>query len=244
MQRQFYAHAKRLIGVSQFEAEHFRSLLRLPTSQFTVVPNGGNLPRVGSGASSAAREFPHVVSVGRLERYKGHHRVIAAMPLLLARYPRATLRIIGGGPYEGELRRLVHRLGLENHVEIGAIAPEDRGGMASALASADLVTLLSDYESQGIAVMEAIALGRPVLVTATSGLLEFSEKGLATAIPLTSQSTAVAAAIIKELEHPRIPRPVDLPTWDGCAEMLLRLYLQVALAPSDPGPPQRRVDNV
>ncbi|HEY7339754.1 MAG TPA: glycosyltransferase family 4 protein [Ktedonobacterales bacterium] len=229
-QRRLYAHAQRLIGVSRFEAEHFRTLLRLPTSLFTVVPNGGNLPRVDRGASAIAHEFPHIVSVGRLERYKGHHRVIAAMPLLLARYPRATLRVIGAGPYEGELRRLVHRLGLEKHVEIGAIAPEDRGGMAAALASANLVTLLSDYESQGIAVVEAIALGRPVLVTATTGLLEFAERGLAAEIPPTSQTPAVAAAIASELDHPHIPTSVDLPTWDDCAEMLRNLYLQTARA--------------
>ncbi len=230
MQRQLYAYAQRLIGVSRFEAEHFRTLLRLPTGLFTVVPNGGNLPRVDHSASPVSHEFPHIVSVGRLERYKGHHRVIAAMPLLLARYPRATLRIIGAGPYEGDLRRLVHRLGLENHVEIGVIAPEDRGGMAAALGSADLVTLLSDYESQGIAVVEAIALGRPVLVTATTGLLEFAEQGLAAAIPPTSETPEVAGAIADQLDHPHIPAPVDLPTWDTCAEMLRGLYLQTARA--------------
>jgi glycosyltransferase involved in cell wall biosynthesis len=185
---------------------------------------------VGGETSLVSHEFPHIVSVGRLERYKGHHRVIAAMPLLLARYPRATLRIIGSGPYEGDLRRLVHQLGLESHVEIGAIAPEDRRGMASALANADLVTLLSDYESQGIAVMEAIALGRPVLVTATSGLLEFARQELAAAIPLTSQTPAVAAAIAQELDHPRAHAPVDLPTWDDCAERLRSLYVQTACA--------------
>jgi glycosyltransferase involved in cell wall biosynthesis len=44
------------------------------------------------------------VSCGRLERYKGHHRVIEALPLVQQTVPDATLHILGSGPYEKELR--------------------------------------------------------------------------------------------------------------------------------------------
>ena len=192
-----FAHARCLIGVSQFEARLFQQLLHLPASRFVVIPNGGNLPQVDAQerAAPSPDATPLIVSVGRLERYKGHHRLIAALPALRRRYPHARARIIGGGPYEAELRRLVARLGLDDCVEIGPIAPDDRSGMAHALAQADLVTLLSDYEAHPIAAMEAIALQRPLLVTATSGLQELADRGLATAIPLRSSPEMVANAI-------------------------------------------------
>jgi len=47
--------------------------------------------------------IPHlIVSGGRLERYKGHHRAIAALPELIRRVPDARLYVVGTGPYEGE----------------------------------------------------------------------------------------------------------------------------------------------
>ena len=53
-----------------------------------------------------------MLSSGRLERYKGHHRAIEALPLLRSTHPDAHLVILGGGPYEAELRALAERLGV------------------------------------------------------------------------------------------------------------------------------------
>lgn len=230
LQGPLYAHAKRLIGVSQFEAQQFQRLLHLPSNRFIVIQNGGNLPQVAERKQLAPDEDPLIVSVGRLERYKGHHRLITALPILQMRYPHARVRIIGAGPYEAALRRLVTSLCLDGSADIGAIGPDDRVGMARALAHADLVALLSDYEAHPIAAMEAIALQRPLLVTATSGLQELANRGLATAIPLRCSPAMVASAIVQALEHPHLPPPIELPTWDGCAEQLRAVYLQAVCA--------------
>jgi glycosyltransferase involved in cell wall biosynthesis len=71
-----------------------------------------------------------------------------------------------------------------------------------ALAGAFLVVLLSEGESHPVAVIEALALGRPVLVADTSGLCELAEAGWARAIPLHSTSCQVAAAILEQLRQP------------------------------------------
>ena len=167
------------------------------------------------------------MSVGRLERYKGHQHVLRAMPEILARRPDARLWIAGEGPYEPTLRRLAERLGVSARVEIRAVPMRDRAGMAAALAGAALVTVLSDYETHPLAVLEAAALGRPVLVTATSGLQELAERGMARAIPLRSRPEQVAAAALQLLTQPPVPRSVPLPTWDECATDLLALYQEV-----------------
>ena len=180
-----------------------------------------------------------ILSVGRLERYKGHQRILAALPAILARRPDVRLRILGEGPYEPALRRLARQLGVTGQVEIGAIPPQQRGAMRALLARAALVTLLSEYETHPLAALEAISQQRPVLVADTSGLRELAERGLARAIPLQSTPEQIAAAVLRQLEQPLAPERLALPTWDTCASTLLRLYHTVlqerreALQPAD-----------
>jgi len=84
--RPLLARADRLVAVSKWEAEFFREKLRIPPERFSVIPNGAYLP-VGATPLPNARNSTLIVSVGRLERYKGHHRVIASLPLLIEQYP-------------------------------------------------------------------------------------------------------------------------------------------------------------
>ena len=230
MLRPLLSRARKLIAVSEFEADFFRERLRLPAERFVVIPNGAHLPHMFEPAEAAdqAGNGHLIVSIGRLERYKGHQRVVAALPKLLELIPDARVRIVGTGPYESALQKMARRLGVAERVEIQAVPPGDRGGMAALIARADLVTLLSEYESQGLAVMEALTLGRPVLVTGTSALQELADRGLARMVPLESTPEEVATAVISQLRQPLVPQNVALPTWDACAASLLALYQAIA----------------
>jgi glycosyltransferase involved in cell wall biosynthesis len=220
--------ARMLIGVSQFEAEHYSRELHIPESKFTVIPNGGTLPIVPETSSMSFGYIPTdaelIVSPGRLERYKGHHRLIDALPYILRQHPRAHLLILGSGPYEKALHERARALEMSDHVTIRSIPPQKREEMAGVLAHAQVVALLSEYESQGIGISEALALRRPVLVTAASALQEFVDRGEARAILLNSAPEAIATAVVRELEHPLFPSITTLPTWDNCADSLLELY--------------------
>lgn len=232
--RPLLARAKALIGVSNFEADFFRRTLRLPASRFIVIRNGGQLPSfdglidTASADAHEPRHYPLIISIGRLERYKGHHRVLAALPHVRAEYPEARLLILGAGPYEATLRQMAAQLGVEDATEIRMIPPANRQEMAATLAAADVVALLSDYEAHPVAVMEALALHRPVLVTNTSGLQELADARLARAIPLHSHPAEAARAIIAQLRDPLIPSDVAFPTWQECADALLAVYERVA----------------
>lgn len=218
----FFAHAARLIGVSQFEVNYFRTLLHLPAEQFCVVPNGVTMPLV---EQVCRQKQPLIVSVGRLERYKGHHHLITALPSIRYKYPGAQLLILGQGPYEASLRALAHALGVQHAVTIRAIPAEDREQMIAILGQATLVALLSEYESHPIAVLEAVALRRPVLVANTSGLKELAEQQLVCAIPLASTPAQIAHAVVRQIERPYIPpASFSLPTWDDCASQLRDIY--------------------
>lgn len=225
--RPLLAGAARLIAVSRSEAALFSGELGCPPDRIAVIPNGAYLP-APERAQPIDPARPLILSIGRLERYKGHQRVIDAMPPLLARCPGARLRIVGSGPFEGELRRQVAALALEGRVEIAGVSGGDRAALADLLASASLVTLLSEYEAHPIAVMEALSLARPVLVAYTSGLAELADDGLAAAVPVDAGPPRVAEAMLELLRRPPIAAAVQLPTWEGCVDALISLYNSIA----------------
>ncbi len=227
MLRPLLKDAAQLIGVSEFEANLFSEKLRLPRERFKVIPNGSQLPQV-TGIAPETSDNPLILSVGRLERYKGHHRVIRAMPTVLKAFPNAHLRIAGSGPYEMELRELVHRLNLDQHVGIAAIPPGERNAMAELMARASLVTLISDYEAHPVAVMEAVGLKRPVLVAHTSGLAELANRGLVASVPLKIDDVRLGEAIIEQLRNPfQTSAEIVFPTWEACTQQLLQVYADV-----------------
>jgi glycosyltransferase involved in cell wall biosynthesis len=229
--RPLLARSAALVAVAQFEIEEYSAELRIPPSHFTLIPNGVDLPAVpqggGHGRESAAGH-PLIASVGRLERYKGHQRVIAAFAHVHAAQPGARLWIAGSGPYEPQLRSLTADLGIADAVEISTVDAGDRAEMARRLSQVDLVVLLSDFETHPIAALEAISLERPLLVGSGSGLGELAARGLARAIDPDSAPELVAEAIVRELRDPLARPPVALPTWDQCAAGLLELYRSVA----------------
>jgi glycosyltransferase involved in cell wall biosynthesis len=146
--------------------------------------------------------------------------------------PDIRVWISGSGPYESTLRNLAEKLGVADRIKIEGIPMQERERMATALSEVKVVVSLSEFEAQGIAVLEAISRGCRAIVADAPGLRSLAERGLARAIPLTSSPQEIAAAVIEELEMPTPAEPPDLPTWDDCASALLELYESVAPAHS------------
>jgi glycosyltransferase involved in cell wall biosynthesis len=226
MLRPLLFRAARLVAVAQFEISLFGKRLGLPQNRFTLIPNGADLQGAVGDLNETADENL-IVSIGRLERYKGHHRVIAAMPEILAQRPGTRLWIAGDGPYRSQLWTLAQKFGVDHRVKIHAIPGREREKMARELSKAGLVILLSEYETHPLAVIEALTLGRPVLVADTSGLSELAQRGLAQAIPLKSTPAQIAEAVVNNLGQPPRVVNIDIPTWDDCCAGLLSLYKDV-----------------
>jgi glycosyltransferase involved in cell wall biosynthesis len=217
--------ADQLIGVSGFEVEFVSQRTGLSPERFAIVPNGAALPPPSDPAPAVNPNL--ILSIGRLERYKGHHRAIEALPALLRRTPEARLQIVGTGPYEAELRTLVDRLGLNHVVSFVSIPAAVRQRLTDLVCSAGLVVLFSDYEAHPVAVIEALSVHRPVLVTDTSGLRELAQRGLCRSVPLSATPETFADAIAEELVKEHQPPVVTLPNWDDCTEQLLGIYTMV-----------------
>lgn len=221
--RPLFANASKLIGVSRFEADYFRDLLGLPANLFSVILPPSTLPSLTHLPSGISAK-PLIVTAGRLERYKGHQRLITALPKIREQLPDAQLLILGAGPYEATLRELVRKVGVSEHVEIRAVPGSDRQAMAEILSQAALVALMSEYEAHPAVVEEALALRRPVLVANTSGMRELAEQKLVRSVSLNSTPEEIAAAALRQIEEPLIPAQDALPTWEDCTRKLLIIY--------------------
>lgn len=226
-------HAAALIAVSEFEADVIRDATGWPSNLIEVVRNGG----LEQGEKAERTAWPLdcppdeqdvlLVSVGRLEKYKGHHRAIAAMPAILRRIANARLLVLGKGPEDTALRILVSQLGLDKSVSVRYIPPDERHGLTAILERADLLLLLSDYEAHPVAVMEAVALGTKTLVSLNSGMTELVALGWSSGVRPDASADEIASAVVEAIESGPIPATDDLPTWESCANRLGEIYAEV-----------------
>jgi glycosyltransferase involved in cell wall biosynthesis len=223
--RPLLRRAARLVAVARFEIVEYGGELGIGPDKFVLIPNGTDLAFSDAGDSNGKPEGPPAIaSIGRLERYKGHHRVIGAFPYVLNREPEAQLLVVGSGPYEEELRELARELGVEDRVEFTSTPPDQPMAMAELLQRVSLVVLMSDFETHPLVALEAAAAGRRLLVADASGLAEIAEDGFARAIPLGESAEGIGAAVIEELAKPAQTKRPQLTSWDECAAELLALY--------------------
>jgi glycosyltransferase involved in cell wall biosynthesis len=103
--------------------------------------------------------------VGRLAPEKGLDTLLDAWPAVVAAFPKARLTLIGEGPERPSLKARVSRLGLADAVEL----PGATDDPTRALRAADLFVLPSREEGMSIALLEAMALGLPLVATSIPG---------------------------------------------------------------------------
>ncbi|MBW4042385.1 MAG: glycosyltransferase [Acidobacteria bacterium] len=239
--RPLLKRAAKLIAVSRFERSKFARVTGLPLERFEVVQNGGALPPVPTGAAPVRGS---IVTSGRLEQYKGHHRAIAALPLIRAQLPEATLTVLGSGPYEAELRRLAEAKGVAGAVTFRHLLPAERSEMAAILSRSSVMAALSSYEAHPVAVMEAVALGLPVVGCDVAGTGDLVEDGLVTGVPLDADDATVAEALLEQLRAddgtPHRAPDFALPTWESATDAIAAVYRGVL----DPRPAAPRASVV
>lgn len=120
-----------------------------------------------------------IVSVGRLDANKNHEMMIRAFAGLAGRYPEYTLTIYGEGELREHLQKLIASLGLGEKVFLPGVVPD----VAERIEKAALFLLVSYSEGVSNALIEALALGLPVIATdvpsgGTQELIRHGENGL------------------------------------------------------------------
>jgi glycosyltransferase involved in cell wall biosynthesis len=112
-------------------------------------------------------------TVGQLIPRKGHDVLLAAAAAILAAEPRARFLIFGRGPLEAKLRAAIARGGLADRVRLVGHDPE----LAGHLAGFDLLLHPARAEGLGLAVLEAMSCGVPVVASRVGGLVDLVDDG-------------------------------------------------------------------
>jgi glycosyltransferase involved in cell wall biosynthesis len=198
-----FARATHLCAVSRFVADETRRLMSLGDRPIEVIPNAIDLERFRPRPDIDAIEG-RVMFVGTVCEKKGIRQLIDAMPAVSARIPRAHLWVVGrdgrdegtGGSYVSLLRehmspdvaRLVHFAGSVGNDDLPAL-----------LATADVCAYPSHMESQGIAIIEGMAMGKAVIANSTGPGPEIIEHGVSGLLCDPHDPSSIADAVSSAL---------------------------------------------
>ncbi|MFE9627815.1 glycosyltransferase family 4 protein [Streptomyces sp. NPDC006527] len=195
--------ADRVVCVS--EAERATGARSGIAGRWSVVPNGIDTGRFRPTPAAGVRTAllpdadpaaPLVVCVGRLCRQKGQDVLLRAWEAVAGRVPGARLVLVGDGPDRAGLRSRAPR----SVVFAGAVTD-----VVPWYQAADLVVLPSRWEGMALAPLEALACGRPVVVTDVDGARESLPAALvAPCLAPPEDPAALAAAVIRLLLDPAL----------------------------------------
>lgn len=240
----------RIVAVSHDVAAALRAS-GFPAGSVVTVHNG-----VDAGAIRAARDSADVRrslgigtdafvvgTAGRLSPVKAQDRLLRAARAILRERPDARFLVVGEGPLEPDLRRLAATLGIAK----ACVFPGARADVHDLVAAMDVFTLTSLHEGIPMALLEAMALGRPVVATAVGGVPEIVTHGDDGLLVKAADDQALACACLALARDPGRARAmgararatvIERFSHETAGRALLDTYRAVA-APTtrDPGRP-------
>lgn len=226
-----FSSVRGVYAVSASALEHFLAIFGsylAPSARLCVIPNSVDTERFRPSLARrrAARErlaLPQdslvLGSVARLAPQKRPHALIALFGALRARYPTLHLVLAGTGPLERELRAAVAAQGLSQWVVFAGYV----AAVEEILPAFDLHLLLSRNEGFGIATIEAMACGVPVVgtdVPGTADILRTSEGGLLVPLGDPDAACEAVAALLAD------------PARRACMALRARAEMQAAYTPA------------
>lgn len=166
--------------------------------------------------------------VGRLEPEKGHRTLLEAWPAVLRRCPDAYLLVVGEGSQREPLEALARELRIAHRV----VFTGRRDDVPAVTAALEVAVLPSYREAQGLAVLEAMALSRPVVATAVGGVVEMIDDGLTGLLVPPHDPAALGGAIARLLADNQLAdiiarRAHDMVHDRFCVELMVKAVEQI-----------------
>ncbi len=141
---------------------------------------------------------PVIGTIARLNAMKGQEFLVRAVPGLLKEFPDLALLLVGEGPEREKLVRLAYELKIQDHLIIAPSVEETR----IPLAAMDLFVYPSLQEGFGLAIVEAMAAGVPVVATQSGGPSDIIEPGVSGLLVPPGDTEALGAAVRSLLADP------------------------------------------
>jgi len=168
---------------------------------------------------------PLIGMVGRLQEWKGMHTLVAAMPNILEQHPHAHAVIVGGSHdlepnYPARLRQEVEARNLKNNVSLVGFQSD----IPLWMQAMDVVVHASDNEPFGIVIVEAMALGKPVVAGDQGGPAEIISDGENGLLASFENSDALAQQILSYLNQPGFSSMVQSSAQDRASDFSPEKY--------------------
>jgi glycosyltransferase involved in cell wall biosynthesis len=140
-------------------------------------------------------ETPLVANVANFKPHKGHFELLEAAVEVRREIPDVRFILVGVGPLEADVRKQADRLGITDSIIFAGF----RNDVPRVVSGSDVFTLASRFEGLSIALMEAMALGRPPVVTRAGGLPEIVTDGVEGRLVPPGDAHALARCLIEVL---------------------------------------------
>ena len=196
--------ADRVIAVSEATRRILEDAEGVPAEKIVVIHNGMEPLRSPDPRAVAdlrrrlgGEEKRVLLQMARLHEEKGHRVLFDALPRIVAGVGAVTLCLAGEGSGRRELEEAARERGLGSAV----VFLGQRSDVPELIAASDVVVLPSLAESFGFAAVEALSVGKPVVVSDADGLREVV--GDAALVVPRGDSVALADAVVRALDDPR-----------------------------------------
>ncbi|MEW6406134.1 MAG: glycosyltransferase family 4 protein [Chloroflexota bacterium] len=147
-------------------------------------------------------------AVGRLVWMKAHDILIEAVSKIADEVPQLLVLIVGEGELHGELQGKIKAAGLEARVHL--VGYQDRDSVLSIVKASDIFVMPSHYEGTPVALLEAAALGRPILATRAGGVPEMVEDGQHALLVPTGDAEALSKGLVHLAKDREVARTLGL----------------------------------
>jgi glycosyltransferase involved in cell wall biosynthesis len=196
--------ADRVVAVSHATAQLLQEY-GIPAERVTVIANAIDARDYDLDANrDTLRRVWHIHTddvlvgvIGRLSPEKGHSVFIQSFKRVLKHVPRAHAVLVGEGPEEGTLRRIVQREGMEERIHFVGY----HCAMSPVFAALDLVVVPSLSEGIPLALLEALLHRKPIVATRAGGIPEVLTGELARWLVRAGDAEALAAAQVEALHN-------------------------------------------
>ncbi|MGB8952707.1 MAG: glycosyltransferase [Candidatus Aminicenantales bacterium] len=208
LERHFSRFTDGIIVVSEADLRSGKKFKLAPEDKMHLIKNGVDFsPPTEAGGSEGreeewkrklktARDHPVVGTVARLHRQKGIIYFLRAASIIHRRIPEAQILVAGGGPLEQKLRQEAKRLGVQRYF----LLLGERTDARELLSYFDVFALPSLWEGLPLALLEAAALGKPIVATDIDGVREVIKDGETGILVPPKNPEILAHAIVRLLE--------------------------------------------
>jgi len=216
----------------------------IPARKIQTIPNGVDCAVFSRGNGEPSKPIRRVVTVANLRAEKGHDTLIDAAATLVGLHPDLEFQIVGGGPLRAALEREVTVRGLGARVRFLG----ERDDVPALLASSDLFVLPSRSEACPNGVLEAMAVGLPIVASRVGGIPELIDSGVTGVLIEPDTPELLVEAVLDLVNRPKhawelgraarekAESRFSLERMVSSFERLYRAELQQRAVSSEPGP--------